>query len=235
MHEVMAKVPEACAQAVWWAAEQRTRSDGDAHVEAHWHRAVGCHLMITHQRMVAPQSALAPLAAVLYSAARLPEQPWYAQFRGGVVVPWEGELAAGVARACFATSSVDVGLPALRAYRVLCTESVVDEQTRVVALQSVDEGPPQPKGTVLAELWPPSGDVVVHDGTWLHWHHVMVTPGIGLGPRWLDHNLLATLRNWGWDAQERATYVQEAQAMAKFVSEHDLAAFCVAHQIEVAE
>jgi len=215
------------------AAAQRSRSHGAAHLERHWLPEARCHLMVTHQRLGASLEQARALSAIFFAAARLPSQPWYAQFRAGRAAPLEAARPDGVLRACRATSTFDVGLGRPRAYRVLCAEVEVDPATRVVGLRSVDDGPELPEPAVPALLEPPSADVFHHDGAALHWHHVVVTPGVGLGPDWFDRGLLRILRSLGLDAQERATYRAEAEGLVAFVAETDLAAFCAAHDVAI--
>lgn len=216
------------------AATQRVRSDGDATVDTQWWPEARCHLTLTHQRLSVSRADANRLAAIFYAAARLPFQPWYAQFRGGVMgADYPGPLPEGVRRACLATSVFDVSLPTPRAYVVACTNVEVDAQTRVIGVRSVVDGLTAPEPAVVAMLGAPSGDVFHHDGNVLHWHHILLAPGVGLGPDWFDRGLLRMLRTFGWDGAERATLRGEAEGLVRFVREHDLDAYCRAHDIEV--
>ena len=187
--------------------------------------------MITHQRLEATLDDAHHLAAIFFGAAGLATQPWYAQFRRGSVAPIPSN--DGVVRAARSVSTFDVGLGAPRAYAVLCAEVAVDPSTRVVTLRSIPDGLPPPEPAVVAELRPPSGDVFFHDGTALHWHHVVVTPGVGLGPSWFDRGLLRLLRGLGLDGPERRTYRDEAEGLVRFVGTTDLGAFCAEHGLTV--
>lgn len=219
------------AHAMRRGAAQRSRSDGLARIERVWLADVGCHLIVTHQRIEGEPRLVDTLARVFFAAGRLPAQPWYDGFRSGEVEAWAGALPDGVERAALATSVVDVGLRALRAYRVLCTDVPVSETARFIGLQSIEAGPRVPDGVVEALLWPPSGDLFVYEGGALHWHHLLVAPGIGLGPRWFDRRLFALLRTLGITGQEYATYRGEAEGLARFVAETDLDAWCATHDV----
>ncbi len=211
------------------AASQRAQSHPAIHIDTRWLPEVGCHLQVLHARLQAPRGHVALLAALFYAAPRLASQPWYPGFLSGTSQPLEVALPPDMLRAAHVVSLVNVGLKAPRAYRSLCTEVSLGPDTRVVTLASADAGPPIPAGAVLAHLLPPSGDVFHHDGTHLHWHHLMVSPGVGLSPAWADRWLLRVLRGTGLDTSERATYRSEAEDLTNLLP--DLPAFCAAHGV----
>lgn len=226
------EAPDHAAVAVRVAAEQRATSDGDAHVELRWWPEAGCHLTMMHQRIEGTLADLRALSAIFYAAATLPRQPWYEQFRGGLAEPLDIEVP-GVLRACRSISTFDLGLPTPRAYPTSCVEVAIDDATRVVALNEIDDAPAPPEPAVPVVLRPPSGDVFHHDGTMLHWHHLIATPGVGLGPRWFDHGLLRTLRTLGLVGAERQVMKSEGEGLRRFVRDTDLATFCAEHAITI--
>lgn len=228
---MLADVPRAAQEAVELAARQRARARPEPGTDTVWLPHASCHLQLTHVPLLAPAEAVPALAGLFFSASRLPAQPWYEGFRGGALEPLGVATVAPVLRAALALSVVEVGLPAPRAYRSLVAEVAWDGRTRVTTLGAIDEGPSLPEGAVLAQLLPPSGDVFHHDGQLLHWHHLMVTPGVGLWPDWVDHALLRTLRSLKLDGAERASYRREAEALTRFLPE--LERFTRAHGVTV--
>lgn len=170
----------------------------------------------------APAEAVPALAALLYGAAALPSQPWYASFLRGRVRPCPAPPAPGTRRHQLASATFDLGLGQPRTWHTLVSEVHLDAATRAVGLVSVP-AEPEPDDGVVAPLLAPSGDVLHHDGDALHWHHVVVTPGVGLLPGAPDRWLLAALRGLGLDGQERATYRAEALGLVPFARDPEAA------------
>lgn len=159
------------------------------------------------------------VADTFYRAADLDVQPWYAQFRGGQSRPLDDPPPDGITRHQLAISSFDVNLKSPRCYRQLVCEAAPRQDTRIVAICSVDVDWPIPDGNVLALTLEPSGDVFEwRDGS-LHWHHICTTPGVALLPGVLDRWFLNSLRRFGLDSAERTTYREEAEGFRRWVTE----------------
>ncbi|MEM6925345.1 MAG: hypothetical protein AAF602_00335 [Myxococcota bacterium] len=230
--EALGRIRASAVEAARLATAQRSDSDGQARVTRRWWPEAGCHLMMMHQRLDATLDDLRALSAIFYGAAQLRSQPWYAQFRMGASAPVDA-VHDGLLRVCRAVSTVDLGFGTPRAYPVLCAEVALDPSTRVVALNAIHDPPRCPERAVPVVLAPPSGDVFHHDGGALHWHHVIVTPGIGLGPRWFDHGLLRMLRAFGLDHAEQAVMRAEGEGLARFAAETNLTAWCEAQGLAI--
>lgn len=212
-----AAVPSALV-AAGLARAQRDAPPSEPRVDRTWDREARCHRMLTHVAIPGAAVDLLPeLAALLFGAAALDAQPWHPQHRGGATRPLVHPAQAPALRHALALSRVTVGLALDRVYRTLTSEVAPDPSSRVIVHRSVDEGPALPDSTVLGHLLGPTADVLHHDGASLHWHHLVVTPGVGLLPWPLDGALLAVARGLGLGQRELAVYRGEARGVAALV------------------
>lgn len=187
-------------------------------VARHWVRDAGCHAYLSHAVVRdASVELVGELAALALGAAVLDAQPWDPGHRGGRLLPWPDEVAAPVLRHVRTVTRRSAGLPLHRAHRLLCSEVALEAHTRVVVQRSVTGGPALPDDAIPLHLLAPSAVVVHHDGAHLHWHHLVVSPRVGLLPWPLDPALPAALRALGLDATERAGWRGEAAGIRALV------------------
>lgn len=170
--------------------------------------------MHTHLRVDgAPTDAVETMAGLLFRSAELGTLPWYPEALAGEVLHrLDRDPPAIAGRGVF-----DLGLRAPRSYVQLAVLHAASPNRRAVTLRSIADPSPDPDRAVRAFMLDPSGDVVSHDGSAFHWHHLVTTPGPEMLPRPLDRWLVAALRAARLSRQEEATYRREADGVEALV------------------
>ncbi len=172
-----------------------------------------------HTHVVVPDilsTKIEMLSHLFFNAYTLQQHGWYSQFVSGTMtslpittaVAGQHQLGQGY---------FDFGVGALRRYHLLFSKIDVDPLTRAVVLRSVPAQMPVLKPSRQVFIVPPTGDIFSIDHAGLHWHHICTTTGVRLLPGVLDRWLMNALRATGFDGRERATYIAEAEAFARFV------------------
>lgn len=193
-----------------------------AHTKRHWVADAGTHCYQTHIA-ISNQSAdtLDWLADVFYRAASLVTQPWYEQFRHGVSDTLSASPLPGIDKHQLCCGSFDVGLGKPRYYRQLVSLCRAEPHTVVINARSIDAGPELADAGMLAFTLAPNGEVLHYADGMIHWHHICCTPGPSLLPLPMDRWLMNTLRIFGVDSTERATYRHEAEGLRDWLqSDH---------------
>ena len=158
-------------------------------------------------------NTLDDVAAVFYRANKLPSQPWYPAFIAGWSEPLDGALPDYASGAARGQASFDFGLRKSRYYNQLIVSFSSDDNSRGIALRSI-EGLPERKGEIKAYTLAPTVDLLrLREGR-LEWHHIVTVAGPALLPPLADRLLMNTLRRLKLDHAERRTYLDEANALA---------------------
>jgi len=171
-----------------------------------------------HTQVVVPDiksTTIKMLSHLFFNAYTLQQHGWYSQFVSGTTtsLPFATDVAG---QHQLGQGYFDFGVGALRRYHLLFSKIEVDALTHAVVLRSVSAQMPglQPSRQVF--ILPPTGDIFSIDDAGLHWHHVCTTSGVRVLPGVLDRWLMNMLRASGFDGRERATYITEAEAFARF-------------------
>lgn len=161
----------------------------------------------------ATNDTLDDVAAVFYGANRLPSQPWYPAFIQGWSEPLDNALPDYATGAARGQASFDFGLRRPRYYNQLIVSFSPDDNTRGIALRSI-EGLPEREGEIKAYTLAPSVDLLQLQNGRLEWHHIVTVAGPALLPPTADRLVMNTLRRLKLDHAERRTYLDEASALA---------------------
>ena len=161
----------------------------------------------------ANSNTLDDVAAVFYRANQLPSQPWYPAFNQGWSEPLNCVLPDYATGAARGQASFDFGLRKSRYYNQLIVSLSPDDNTRGIALRSI-EGLPEREGEIKAYTLAPTADLLRLRNGRLEWHHIVTVAGPALLPPKADRLLMNTLRRLKLDHAERRTYLGEASALA---------------------
>ena len=157
----------------------------------------------------ADSNTLDDVAAVFYRANQLPSQPWYPAFNQGWSEPLDGALPDYASGAARGQASFDFGLRKPRYYNQLIVSFSPDDNSRGIALRSI-EGLPERQGEIKAYTLAPTVDLLRLRDERLEWHHIVTVAGPALLPPPADRLLMNTLRRLHLDHAERRTYLDEA-------------------------